>query len=67
MRVRTFFGPLVAGALALGLAGCYGDGEITLHEAGEYKGPVDPLVDRLANNEQLRDELQARVDQQADR
>lgn len=67
MSVRTFFGPLLASAFALGLAGCYGDGEITLHEPGEYQGPKDPLVERLATSEELRNQLQARVGMLTDR
>jgi hypothetical protein len=36
---------LIAGA---GLAGCYENpAELTLHEPGVYKGPVDPLLSAL--------------------
>lgn len=33
---------------AAGLAGCYEDTDVTLHEPGKYKGPKDPLTDQQA-------------------
>ncbi len=67
MSTRTIIGTLLFAALGWGLAGCYDDPVATLHEAGEYKGPEDPLLDRLAEDTELRSELASRVEQQTDR
>jgi hypothetical protein len=66
MKVRTMVRPLLAALLVVGLGGCYGDGEITLHEPGVYKGTEDPLVNRLSDNEELHNELQARLETATD-
>lgn len=42
------------------LTACYDDVGVTLHEAGEYKGPEDPLVNasrNTAHKERLRKRL----------
>ncbi|MCK4866344.1 MAG: hypothetical protein KAT06_13080 [Gammaproteobacteria bacterium] len=39
------------------LTACYDEVGVTIHEAGEYKGPVDPLVNAsrsTAHKERLR-------------
>lgn len=58
---------LAALALLLGLAACGGGSVIpTVHQPGVYKGATDPLVARLGEGP-LREQLQARVQQQWDR
>jgi hypothetical protein len=52
---------LSAGALAL--AGC---SDVTFYEPGVYKGKSDPLVEDLRSDE-LRTDLQERVNNSADR
>lgn len=41
-----------------GLSACYDDVNTTLHEPGEYKGPVDPLLAQMKTPE-----LQEQLDQ----
>ena len=36
-------------AATLGLAGCWESSEVTLHEAGKYKGTQDPLLNQQAS------------------
>jgi len=58
-----------AGAVLLGFAlgACSGDDNVTLYEPGEYKGPVDPLVQKQGSPEQ-QEALLARFKQvQTDR
>ena len=35
---------------ALGLAGCWESSDITVHEAGKYKGGKDPLLNQQASS-----------------
>lgn len=67
--VRKAMGKACAVAVlaSAALAGCYDDSEVTVHEPGEYKGPEDPLVERLATDTALRSELEERVARQTDR
>ena len=60
MRLSTL-ALLAAGALAL--AGC---SDVTFYEPGVYKGKSDPLVEDL-RSEELRQDLQERVNRSADR
>lgn len=63
-RTRSLIA-LAAGA-ALLLAGCWEDADVTLHEAGEYKGQRDPLL--TGNAAQRAEALAVRFEQvQADR
>ena len=39
----------------------------TLHEPGVYKGEQDPLVKKLANDDELQAQLEQRFDGQRDR
>jgi len=48
---------LIIVASSLLLTACYEDVGVTLHEAGVYKGPIDPLVNASkskAHKERLR-------------
>lgn len=45
-RLMLAFG-LVA---TLGLAGCWEDTDVTVHEAGKYKGDKDPLLSQQASS-----------------
>jgi len=53
--------------VALALVGCYESAGVTRHEPGVYKGEQDPLVGKLANNDDLREQLDQRFDGQRDR
>jgi len=35
---------------AAGLAGCWEDADVTVHEPGEYKGSEDPLLNQQASS-----------------
>lgn len=37
-------------AATLGLTGCWESSDVTLHEAGEYKGTQDPLLNQQASS-----------------
>jgi len=37
-------------AATLGLAGCWESSDVTLHEAGKYKGGQDPLLDQQVSS-----------------
>lgn len=51
--------------LALGLAGCYEDTDVTLHEPGVYKGSDDA---QIASDEERAETLERRFNQvQTDR
>lgn len=56
---------VIAGALFL--AACYESPGVTRHEPGEYKGVTDPLLAKLENDGELRDQLDQRFDGQRDR
>lgn len=60
---RILFPTLVA----LALVGCYESAGVTRHQPGVYKGEPDPLVDKLANSDDLREQLDQRFDGQRDR
>lgn len=65
--VRRTAAPAVMGLIALLLAGCYESaGDVTLHEPGVYKGPADPLGQKLDNAE-LQEQLAQRFRGQTDR
>jgi len=68
MRLPRRAGALAAlGLLALVLAGCYESADdVTLHEPGVYKGPEDPLGERLGDGA-LQEELANRFRGQTDR
>lgn len=68
MRLPRRAGALaVLGLMALALGGCYESAEdVTLHEPGVYKGPADPLGDKLDDTE-LQDRLESRFQGQTDR
>ncbi len=41
---------LALGAIvSLGLSGCWVSGDVTVHEAGKYKGARDPLLNQQAS------------------
>lgn len=64
LRVRALLAP---GLLALALAGCYeSPDDVTLHEPGVYKGPSDPLGNKLDDDE-LQQALEQRFRGQTDR
>ncbi|PWG62256.1 hypothetical protein DEM34_13020 [Spiribacter halobius] len=55
------------GLTALALAGCYeSPDDVTLHEPGVYKGPSDPLRNKLDDGE-LQQSLEQRFSGQTDR
>ncbi len=54
-RLASF--AILAGAITLG--GCYESADVTVHEPGEYKGGVDPLLADAASREE---DLQKRFD-----
>jgi len=56
---------LIAGALLL--SACYESVDVTRHEPGVYKGQADPLVKKLENGGDLREQLNRRFDGQRDR
>ena len=62
-RVLTTASALTLAAL---LAGCYESTDVTVYEAGEYKGSEDPLLAKLEDPE-FRAELDRRFDGQRDR
>jgi hypothetical protein len=43
------------------ISACYDDVSVTLYEAGEYKGPIDPLVNVTMNNAH-KEKLRKRFD-----
>ena len=47
MMKRTMAAATIVVAFAL--SGCWESGEVTIHEAGEYKGPQDPLLSQDAS------------------
>ena len=51
----------------MALVGCYESDDVTRHEPGVYKGEQDPLKTELANNDDLREQLDQRFDGQRDR
>ncbi len=53
-------------ALAVLLAGCYEDPDVTVYDPGVYKGKEDPLLAKLEDPE-FRAELDERFDGQRDR
>ncbi|MGK7294888.1 MAG: hypothetical protein ACNS61_03545 [Candidatus Wenzhouxiangella sp. M2_3B_020] len=53
--------------VGLALAGCYESAEVTRHEPGVYKGEQDPLTNKLANKDDLQEQLDQRFDGQRDR
>lgn len=53
--------------VALALTGCYESAGVTRHEPGVYKGEQDPLTKKLANDGDLREQLDQRFDGQRDR
>jgi hypothetical protein len=58
---------LILTVVALALTGCYESVGVTRHEPGVYKGEQDPLVNKLANDDGLREQLDQRFDGQRDR
>lgn len=64
---RTIPRILILSVVALALAGCYESAGVTRHEPGVYKGEQDPLVNKLANDDGLREQLDQRFDGQRDR
>ncbi|HMB38435.1 MAG TPA: hypothetical protein VKO85_05090 [Wenzhouxiangellaceae bacterium] len=64
---RTIPRILILTVIALALAGCYESASVTRHEPGVYKGEQDPLVNKLANDDGLREQLDQRFDGQRDR
>ena len=47
MMKRTMAAAVIAAAFAV--SGCWDSGEVTIHQAGEYKGPQDPLLSQDAS------------------
>lgn len=43
MKKRTIAAAALAAA-AFALSGCWDSGDVTIHEAGQYKGVKDPLL-----------------------
>lgn len=43
MKKRTIAAAVLMAA-AFALSGCWDSGDVTIHEAGEYKGVKDPLL-----------------------
>ena len=41
---------IVGIVMTLGLAGCWESSDVTLHEAGKYKGGKDPLLSQQASS-----------------
>ncbi|MBL38044.1 MAG: hypothetical protein ACNS61_04635 [Candidatus Wenzhouxiangella sp. M2_3B_020] len=66
-RVITIPRILFIALAALALVGCYESPDVTLHEPGVYKGEQDPLVKKLANDDELQAQLEQRFDGQRDR
>jgi len=61
-RVVTLFGTLLVITV-----GCEVQTDVNLHEAGQYKGTKDPLLD-VASTQEFRTKLQERLQQvQTDR
>jgi len=52
---------LILLASSLLLTSCYDDVGVTLYEAGEYKGPVDPLV-KASKSMDHKERLRKRFD-----
>lgn len=48
MKKRTI-GAAAVVAAAFALSGCWDSGDVTVHEAGEYKGVRDPLLSQDAS------------------
>ena len=42
--MRKYTMAVAAAAIALAVSGCWESGEVTIHEAGKYKGVRDPLL-----------------------
>ena len=53
--------------LGLSLTACSDSNEVTLHEPGEYKGAVDPLIEKQASAEQQEKLIQRFNQIQTDR
>ncbi len=49
MQTRVLLLTAVLATGLLVLTGCYESRDVTMHEAGVYKGKVDPLVELSAN------------------
>ncbi|MGM0812739.1 MAG: hypothetical protein ACQEUC_07890 [Pseudomonadota bacterium] len=60
MKTRFLFAAIPLGVVLLLLTGCYESRDVTLHDAGVYKGAPDPLVEMSADpayQERLRERL----------
>lgn len=61
----TIVGFVVAGVMLV--AGCSESSDVTLHKAGVYKGPTDPLIETQRNPKQQEALLQRFNQVQTDR
>ncbi|AHE97256.1 hypothetical protein [Thioalkalivibrio paradoxus] len=60
MKTRFLIAAVSLAAVLPLLAGCYESRDVTLHDAGVYKGKTDPLVEMSADpayQERLRERL----------
>lgn len=49
MKIRIMLATVSLVAVPLLLTGCYESRDVTMHDAGVYKGKVDPLVELSAD------------------